>query len=53
MLENFKKEREKVASEWKEMTASMAQKRNLNKKVKNYGKKSTNPEAKQACYGAS
>jgi len=31
MLENFKKEREKVASEWKEMTASMNQKRNLNK----------------------
>ena len=31
MLENFKKERERVASEWKEMTTSMNQKRNLNK----------------------
>lgn len=29
LLENFKKEREKVASGWKEMTALMAQKRNL------------------------
>ena len=31
MLENFKREREKVASEWKEMTTSVNQKRNLNK----------------------
>jgi len=31
LFENFKQEREKVASGWKEMTASMAQKRNLNK----------------------
>ncbi len=31
MLENFKREREKVASEWKTMTAVMAKKRNLNK----------------------
>ena len=31
MLENFKKEREKVAFEWQTMTAAMAQKRNLNK----------------------
>lgn len=31
MLENFKKEREKVASEWKSMTAVMTKKRNLNK----------------------
>jgi len=30
LLENFKKEREKVASGWKEMTALMVQKRNLN-----------------------
>ena len=32
LLENFKKEREKVASEWKEMTTLMTQKRSLNKK---------------------
>ncbi|MBU3942587.1 hypothetical protein KKA24_01235 [Patescibacteria group bacterium] len=31
MLENFKKEREKVASEWKGMTATIAKKRKLNK----------------------
>ena len=31
MLANFKKEREKVASEWKTMTAVMVQKRDLNK----------------------
>jgi len=30
MLENFKKEREKVASEWKNMTATMAQKGEAN-----------------------
>ena len=30
LLENFKKEREKVASEWKEMVATMAEKRKLN-----------------------
>ncbi len=31
LLENFKREREKVASEWEGMTALMVQKRNLNK----------------------
>jgi len=32
MLENFKKEREKVASEWKSMTAVMTKKRKVNQK---------------------
>ena len=33
MLENFKREREKVASEWKRMVSIMAEKRGKNQKI--------------------